>query len=100
MDIQKAPHPVPLPIGWGEGGPAVRDPSEGFPHRVKITALVFFVLALVVGVRAEPKSVSLPRDLDKLVPSLMTQHKVPGVGIVGIEKQRVAWERYYGVRTA
>ena len=44
--------------------------------------------------------ITLPQSLDTLVPSLMAKHKVPGVSIVGLENQRIAWERQYGVRCA
>jgi CubicO group peptidase (beta-lactamase class C family) len=64
------------------------------------TLWALFLFTLTIGSRAETKEISLPRDLDKLTPALMEKHKVPGVGIVGIKKRRVAWERYYGVRHA
>lgn len=47
-----------------------------------------------------PANRPMPDVLDDLVPQLMKQHSVPGVAIVGIEKRRLAWDRYYGVRRA
>lgn len=39
-----------------------------------------------------------PAALDTLLPLLMSQHRVPGVGVVGIEGGRIAWKKYAGVR--
>lgn len=64
------------------------------------TGCFLLLLTLVFAPRIFSEEVSLPHNLDKLVPQLMAKHHVPGVGIVGIEKQRIAWERYYGVRSA
>lgn len=38
--------------------------------------------------------------LETLLPLLMSEHRVPGVGVVGIEDRRIAWERYAGVLAA
>jgi len=44
-----------------------------------------------------PSDVLTPAKLDELVPRLMATCHVPGVSIVGIERNRIAWRRQYGV---
>ncbi len=65
-------------------------------------ALLAFVAWSASGLRlataAEP--VTPAARVDALVPVLMAKHKVPGVAIVAIADRQIAWERYYGVRTA
>lgn len=59
---------------------------------------LFLTLASVVCHAAD--SDTRPRRIDDLVPALMAKHHVPGVAVVGIADRAIAYERYYGVRTA
>jgi CubicO group peptidase (beta-lactamase class C family) len=42
----------------------------------------------------------IPETLEDLVPRLMVAFHVPGVAIAGIQDQKIAWHREYGVRCA
>ena len=51
--------------------------------------------------RAQPPSLeALVATLDHLVPSLMAEHRVPGLAIALIRDRQLVWSKGYGVRTA
>lgn len=52
------------------------------------------------GRSAQLRREALAATLDRLVPALMAELKVPGVSIALIQDRRVAWSRGYGVRHA
>src|ERR1041385_1719794 len=62
-------------------------------------AAALSLLVLVIGcastARADPSS-RLESWLDKNVPELLSQYRVPGAGIALIEHGRVVWTRGYG----
>ncbi len=66
---------------------------------MRFSFLASILLLLAAVVRAtEPAA--LPEKIDALVPVLMAKHHVPGVAVVGLAHRTIAFERYYGVRTA
>ncbi len=63
--------------------------------------LIVAIGALGLRLAAAPAASGVPAArVDALVPALMAKHQVPGVAIVALAGRQIAWERYYGVRTA
>ena len=84
------PDKTELPTGSGTG-----------PKERRVEATEFGELVRRILLAYEPSADDrLAQALDTLVPLLMSRHQVPGVGLVGIDKGRIAWEKYFGVREA
>jgi CubicO group peptidase (beta-lactamase class C family) len=69
-------------------------------RRVESPEFGQLVRRILDAYRSPPVHGSPLAALDTLLPLLMSQHRVPGAAVVGIENGRIAWEKYFGVREA
>jgi CubicO group peptidase (beta-lactamase class C family) len=88
-----------LPRRLSPNGPLCDFAAFGSSRMAEAILLMLVLSLTVVNALADPPPCGprVPDILDEMVPRLMAKYHVPGVSIVGIENNHIAWHREYGV---